>query len=194
MTGEAQNRRPSDDGVIGHLIRSRRRVKGMTLQELANATARSVSYISQLERGRVSPSVRTLQQVCQALDMPMSWLLDGAAAGDDPDWIVRREARRRIAFPAHGFEKELMTTDGGALQLMTVRLHPMGWTGDKPWQHSGETAATVVCGRVEVQVDDETAMLSQGDTMRIPAERPHSYRNLDEDAAELLIVVTPPYY
>lgn len=194
MTTPASERFPADEQTIGNLIRSRRRVRGMTLQDLAGAIGRSVSYVSQLERGRASPSVHTLQQLCDALAMPMSWLLAGDGAADDPDWIVRRDTRRRIAFPANGFEKELLTSDGGALQLMMVRLQPAGRTGDTPWQHHGETAATVVRGSVDVTVEGDTATLGPGDTMRISAQRPHSYRNTGEETAELLVVVTPPYY
>ncbi len=58
---------------IGKHVRARRHELGLTLKQLANRTALSVSLISQIELGRSAASVLTLYKLSTALDVPMAF-------------------------------------------------------------------------------------------------------------------------
>ena len=58
---------------IGQRVRARRHELGLTLKQLANRTALSVSLISQIELGRSAASVLTLYKLATALDVPMGY-------------------------------------------------------------------------------------------------------------------------
>ena len=63
--------------VIGIKIRQLRKERTLTLKQLANKTALSVSLISQIELGKSAASVSTLRKLATALGVSMSHLFDG---------------------------------------------------------------------------------------------------------------------
>jgi len=62
--------------VLGDIIRSRRESLGLSQETLAFECGLHRTYISQLERGQKSPTLRVLFSIATALEMP-------------PDEIVR---------------------------------------------------------------------------------------------------------
>ncbi len=76
MTGSSDT---SDDrqGVdaLGEFIKSQRRLAELSQRELARLADLSDAYLSQLERGLHEPSVRVLNGLSQALNVPADRLL-----------------------------------------------------------------------------------------------------------------------
>jgi transcriptional regulator with XRE-family HTH domain len=60
------------DRSVGLEIQRRRTEKGWSQEYLAEVTGLHRTYISQLERGLKSPSVRVLSHIANALDVTMS--------------------------------------------------------------------------------------------------------------------------
>ena len=63
--------------IIGAKIRQLRKERSLTLKQLANKTALSVSLISQIELGKSAASVSTLRKLATALGVTMSYLFEG---------------------------------------------------------------------------------------------------------------------
>lgn len=63
--------------MLGARIRSMRKERSLTLKQLANKTALSVSLISQIELGKSAASVSTLRKLAAALGVSMSYLFEG---------------------------------------------------------------------------------------------------------------------
>lgn len=61
--------------AFGHTIRKLRLSKGLTQEELGFEADLRRTFISSLELGEKQPSLKTIQQLATALDMPMSKLL-----------------------------------------------------------------------------------------------------------------------
>ncbi|MFD0507806.1 helix-turn-helix domain-containing protein [Streptomyces chiangmaiensis] len=57
--------------AIGETVRSIRRERTLTLEQLAEASGLSAGVISQLERGIGNPAFATLVQLAHALDVPV---------------------------------------------------------------------------------------------------------------------------
>jgi transcriptional regulator with XRE-family HTH domain len=185
------------DAIVGRRIRARRRIRKLSLESLAREAEVSIGLLSQIERGLSSPSISVLRRICTALQIPMNWLFSDAdsEAPEEAGLIVRAGRRRTLDFSGRGMVKELLTPDdGGNLQLMIVRLEGHGGSGMEPYSHVGEEAGTVLKGTVELAVDDLVFVLNAGDTFRFDSPRPHRFRNLGEDEAEVLWAVTPPFY
>ncbi|MGB0112282.1 MAG: helix-turn-helix transcriptional regulator [Ilumatobacteraceae bacterium] len=62
-------------GALGDFIKSQRRLAELSQRELAKLADLSDAYLSQLERGLHEPSVRVLNGLAQALNMPSDKLL-----------------------------------------------------------------------------------------------------------------------
>ncbi len=63
--------------VLGAKIRLLRKERSLTLKQLANKTALSVSLISQIELGKSAASVSTLRKLATALGVTISSLFEG---------------------------------------------------------------------------------------------------------------------
>ncbi|HTO07192.1 MAG TPA: response regulator [Myxococcota bacterium] len=63
--------------MLGARIRSLRKGRSLTLRQLANKTALSVSLISQIELGKSAASVATLRKLATALGVSLADLFDG---------------------------------------------------------------------------------------------------------------------
>jgi transcriptional regulator with XRE-family HTH domain len=90
--------------VIGATLRRRRQSQARTLREVADAAGVSLTYLSEVERGRKEASSEVLEAICAALGLVLSDLLFEVAEA-----LVRLEVRG--ALPRIGF----IPPSGGAL-------------------------------------------------------------------------------
>lgn len=186
----------ADDGVgIGQRIRDRRRVRNMSLKDVARRAEVSIGLLSQIERGVSAPSVRSLGAICGALEMPVGWLFDGAG-GAPGDIVVRRHQRRALDLGTKGMIKELMTPDScPGLQMMRLLIHPGGSSGDTPYRHrAGAKCGTVLAGTLGLQVDGVTHEIGAGDAFAFDARSLIRFWAIGGIEAEVLWIVTPAVY
>ena len=183
---------------IGKKLRLRRKVRGLSLQDVASRAEVSIGLLSQIERGLSSPSLRSLGAICKALDMPMGWLFEAAERepGAAGDILVRRHARRVLDLGAKGMVKELMTPDAcAAIQMMRIIIQPGGSTGETPYNHpEGAKCGTVLAGVLGLAVDGETFRLGEGDAFAFDATSHIRFWAEGDRACELIWVVTPALY
>lgn len=83
--------------VVGAALRRRRQQQGRTLREVAAVAGVSLTYLSEIERGRKEASSEVLEAVCAALDLVLSELLFEVAEA-----LARVEAATS-PLPAIGF-------------------------------------------------------------------------------------------
>lgn len=83
MTAPPQDRKGVD--ALGDFIRSQRRLAELSQRELARLADLSDAYLSQLERGLHEPSVRVVNGLSQALNVPADKLLRFLGRADDHD-------------------------------------------------------------------------------------------------------------
>ena len=97
--------------------------------------------ISQLERARAMPSIRTLRLLSIALDVPISYFFETSDPADVQRYIVRKNSRRLLRLTASGVVKEALTpADKGQLELYELTLNPGASSGTDFLQHTGEKA------------------------------------------------------
>lgn len=63
------------DQAVGIALRELRKRKGLTQEALALEAGAERTYVSLIERGKNSPSVRMLYRLCEVLETPPSELL-----------------------------------------------------------------------------------------------------------------------
>ncbi|MBW2731654.1 MAG: helix-turn-helix domain-containing protein [Deltaproteobacteria bacterium] len=66
---------------VGKKIRKLRKQAGFTQRDVALRSGLTVSYLSRLENDRITPSVKTLRRVADALEVPISLLFGDVVAG-----------------------------------------------------------------------------------------------------------------
>lgn len=86
---------------LGQKIRDLRKKKNITGLELANLAQVSQSTISRIERDEQSPTIETLMNICNALEVPLAELLFEELIPFPPHMLRFFESSRRLT------EKEL---------------------------------------------------------------------------------------
>ncbi len=66
---------------LGEYIRLQRQMADLSLRGMADLTKVSNAYLSQIERGLHQPSIRVLQAIAEALNIPADTLLAEAGLG-----------------------------------------------------------------------------------------------------------------
>src|SRR6266446_1232154 len=74
----------ASDQRLGETVRLLRQRAGLSIQDVAKRTGLSNGMISQLERARAMPSIRTLRLLSIALDVPISYFFETSDPTDVP--------------------------------------------------------------------------------------------------------------
>ena len=166
----------------------------MSLQDLSEKSGLSVALLSQIERNVSTPSLRSLKQVCEGLDMPIGWLFDG---GEESSGVVlRANSRRRLDFGPLGMTKELMSPDSvPEIQIMKIIIQPGGSSGPTPYNNpEGAKCGTVLSGRLGLHVAGRDYTLEAGDSFAFRAQDMHRFWCAGDTPVEILWIVTPAIY
>jgi transcriptional regulator with XRE-family HTH domain len=183
---------PADESAkLGKRIRELRLKAGLTLTELAKATGISIGTLSQLERGLVSPTVRTLFTVGDALGVAPAWLIDpGQATVRDGagEFIVRANQRARF-LDSGGVRKDIASPAASErLKGFFMVIDPGCGSGAKPYTHVGEEIGFILSGTLELQIEDMHFTLNEGDCFCFSSERPHQFSNVGPRPASVFWV------
>ena len=176
----------TSSGLGARLRRSRERT-GMTVRGMARAIGVSPSLVSQIERGRVMPSVGTLYAISNALGLLVDDLFREADAAPSA-----HGARRPAAAPArgpvqrHDARKAIRLADGVRWELLTPEpddeleflyvVYDVGGAScpeDSLTRHGGKEYAYVISGRLGVRIGFEEFELGPGDSLSFDAQMPH---------------------
>ena len=171
-TGKPEGRamaEPAVDIEVGGRIRDLRRDRGLSLEAVAARTQLSIGFLSQIERGLSSPSLRVLATLADALGVGIAALFSPKANAEAPAGVIMREGQRaELKLWRTGISKQLLSPAGsdGRLNLFLVHIEPGGNTGDELYTHDGEEAGLVLDGEMMLVVDAETFTLKAGDSFR----------------------------
>ena len=162
--------------------------------------AKSVSFISKIERGHARPSVTTLQELAGALGVPVGWFFeaDGPVPADERAYVVRANRRRKLSYSGlsstdyMGFEDHLLSASlEGQLALGISTYQPGGNTGDELYTHAGEEAGLIIKGQIDLHLEDKVFRLEAGDSFSFAASTPHRYSNPGDSEAQIVWANTP---
>lgn len=171
----------SSEQALCRRLRAARKAHGLSLTELGRRIGCSVGYLSQMERGLSSPSLRTMVALSEVYGIELASLFaDGPIRSVDGSHIVVRRAERSLLdLPATGIHKEALTDKNGEglLNSYEMTIAPGGRSGDEVMSHSGEECGLVLAGRLLLEVDGDVWELEPGDSFRFSSLLPHRYGN-----------------
>jgi len=167
------------DAKVGARIRKLRHARGMSLEVLAARTSLSVGFISQIERGISSPSLKALTSLADALDVSLSQLFALPRADTSSGTVVVRTGKRgRLTAWRSGIYKQLLTSDTPArFSFFLMTMEPGASSGTELYAHQGEEAGLLIQGRLRLTVGSRTWTLSRGDSFHFPSDHPHRFEN-----------------
>jgi transcriptional regulator with XRE-family HTH domain len=180
---------------IGQKIRKLRLKRSMGLVELGQKTGMSASFLSQLETGRVVPTLRNLSRVAMVFAKELGYFFEEKTP--NPLRISRRAERVRLPIgekSAPHLISESMSAlipDRSLVPCIADFLPNSTTSRFEPHIFRGEEFVYVVEGSISLFADDHRHVLEAGDIAWIDGSTRRSYRCSDSKPARALIITRP---
>lgn len=178
-----KSRRAGDDVGAADLarrvaenLRQRRKSRGMSLEDLAQASGVSRAALSQIETCKSNPTVGVLWKIAVGLGLPFSELIGAPRAGA----VVLRRDDSQVLRSADGKLESRPLAPAGAsplVELYELRLSARATHASESHAPGTREVLVVLSGALRLHVDNETYELAAGDAIAFPADRPHAYEN-----------------
>jgi transcriptional regulator with XRE-family HTH domain len=182
---------------IGKKLQQLRLKKKLGLVELGKHTGLSPSLLSQLENGKLVPTLPTLARIAMVFDVGLDYFF-ASRPRKSLFSIVR--AAERIVFPespaepkpSYEFECLAFSVQDKSLQAY-LAVFPWREPGEtRPHFHPGAEFILVLEGTLVVHCQGEDYELRAGDSAYFDASEPHSYRGASRKSARAVVITTPP--
>jgi transcriptional regulator with XRE-family HTH domain len=166
----------------------------MSLQTLAESTGLSIGYLSQLERGISTPTLRALTGLADALRVSTADLIRGdiGARRKTAPIITRSDERAKLKLWRSGIHKAIIA--GGTpehdarFSFLMMTLEPGADSGEGTYTHGGEEAGYVLSGRLSLTVGSDSWVLRKGDSFQFSSRLPHRFENNSRTTTIIIMV------
>lgn len=177
---------------IGERIKRLRLKKSMGLVELGKHTGLSASFLSQLETGRVVPTLRNLARIAMVFSKDLSYFFES-----EPQTLFRvHKKAERIRLPQTGTDDPTYYFESLGYMVPDRQLDPYFAefvplkknTEVRPHVHPGYEFLYMLEGALEIRHADKEHLVEAGDSVYFDASTPHAYRCAGKTPAVALIV------
>ncbi|WP_421693692.1 helix-turn-helix domain-containing protein [Aestuariivirga sp.] len=183
----------ASDLAVGARLRAIREAAGLTQRELAKRAGVTNATVSLIEQEAHAPSLASLHRLLSAIPISIA------------DFFALPVSQQNVLF--YQAEDLAVVTRGAAdlrvlgserrdkkLQVFIERYQPGASTGDDPIAHDGETAAVVIRGTIEVEVDGRKNVLTTGGGYQLIGRQPYRLRNVGKVIAVVVCACTPAMF
>jgi transcriptional regulator with XRE-family HTH domain len=182
---------PMPEEYIAKNIKSLRKNKGLTLQEIEEVTGLSKGYLSKIERSEKSPPYTTLNKIAKALGVDVSFLINANVDQiEDPRvTFVKRNKGKFVEGGGkfYGYQYQSLASGKPGKNMVPYIIEPSH--NLKPYfQRDGEEFIYVLEGTHEFNYDGKIFIMEAGDCIYYESNVPHSGRSLGEKRAKLLAI------
>lgn len=196
-SSEETIRRTLSSYEIGRKLKYLRLRKKIALADLGMHTGLSASMISQLENGKLMPTLPTLARIGMVFDVGVDYFFV-ASKKRRLFSVVRKQERIRFPDrpgspnPRFFFECLAYSAQDKSIQAYWAEFptQPAG-SRDEEHFHDGAEFLHVESGELEIRYQDEPHVLRAGDSVYFDGIEPHSYRCVSEEPARALVITTP---
>ena len=178
---------------LGRRIKQLRLSQGFTLKDIESRVGVSATHVSEIERGKTSPTVGALGKIADALQVNPSFLVD-IPVGEEISH-TRQGDREKVVGPRNGASWELLTTEKpyAELSLFVLDLSPdMGEPLIRP-ARPGDKFLHVIQGTLQIELQEQTHVLNEGDSIHFKASIPVKLMNLGASECRVFWVDWPRF-
>ena len=177
---------------IGERIKGLRVRKQMGLVELGRHTGLSASFLSQLETGRVVPTLRNLARIAMVFSKDLSYFFE-----PEPQKLFRvHKSKNRVRLPQSGVDDPSYFFESLGYLVPDRQLDPYyaeflphkEGREEGAHQHAGYEFLYLLSGQLDLRHGDVVHQVEAGDAIYFDATVKHSYVCNTEEPATALIV------
>lgn len=176
---------------VGERLRLARFKRDMTLKDVAARSGMSATHISEIERGKTSPTIGALQRISKALgEKPAHFVEERKFC---PASLMRKGDRvREFAATTDGstvcFERLTAACPWGTTHILRKLAEPGEIYKRSP--ALGEIVMLCLEGMFRVTVGEESHVLREGDTIQYFMDDGFVIENIGDDKGELISAAT----
>lgn len=192
LTGDLDCQGPESVDEIGRRLKSLRKEKGLSLDELGQRTGFDANLLTQIENNEVYPQLGTIIKLSKALDAAFGQILCGT--GDKPYVVTRVKERKPVSrstsqkgtqhvYSYKGLAPEVV---GRHMEPLIVQLHAQA--AKEISSHDGEEFVYVISGTVLLELGEDRYELEPGDSAYYLSQTPHWISAKQEEATILAVI------
>lgn len=175
---------------VGGRLRELRSERKLSLRALAELSGLNFNTLSLIENGKTSPSVSTLQQLAQALQIPISEFFE--VEPPQKSLVFQKVGLRPRAIFENGTFEDLgagLLMRGG--QPLLITLEAGSESGPAPIVHTGHEFVFCLEGTLTYQIENNCFTLEPGDSLIFEAHLPHRWWNQGDIPSRSLLILCP---
>lgn len=177
--------------TIGSKIRRLRKIKGLTLQQVAEGAGCTAAHVSLIENDKTSPSIASLKNISEVLgarivDFFLDEIEEDPVVQDPSQWIT-------ISLPGWKADIKQMVhaVKHRQMQPFYTTIEPGGGTRES-YRHQGEEFGVVLEGELTLRLGDETYLVKAGSSFYYSSSLFHAWTNEGDEPCIVIWVVNPP--
>lgn len=183
---------PVDQEIGGRLKAIRRRLD-LSQRQLARQSGVANATISQVEAGKLNPTVSMLKKILDGVPMGLGEFFADELQPQDR-LFFRADELAEIADGGVSYRQVGTNLATKSIQLLKECYQPGAGTGKHSITHEGEECGIILKGRLRVTVGDDIATLTVGDAYYFKSSQPHTFENPGSEPCELISACTPPSF
>ena len=175
---------------LGRRVRRLRLERRMTLKQVEEACGLSATHLSEIERGRTSPTIGALARIARALRKDTSFFVEAEERADVVH--VTRESLKPI-LAGKGTRIEPMSVGVPGSRIHAYRIVLEGGVFEVSARELPADALYYVrSGEIDIQAGETALRLGPGDAMQASCSLAQRVGGADGRRAEFIIVLTCP--
>jgi transcriptional regulator with XRE-family HTH domain len=172
---------------VGRRVKLARFRRDMTLKEVAAKSGMSATHISEIERGRTSPTIGALQRIAKALGERTAHFVEESALC--PPSLIRKNQRSTVFLSdpegrAISAERLTGTCPWATLQILRRITNPGEAYNRRPTL--GETVLICMDGMFRVTIAGEVFVLREGDSIQFTLEQGYLVEDIGEEKGDII--------
>jgi quercetin dioxygenase-like cupin family protein len=183
---------------LGRRVREARLARKLTLEAVVARTNFTISWLSKLENGQLSPSLDGLAGLAEALGCGVETLVEGLTVpprhvvvrsgnGQSEHGATRKPSRNGRG-RAVGTNVENLVNGWQGAAMQPVILHLGSSDRQRPESVDAQRFLMVLEGRARLEYDNDAILLEAGDSIYFDASFPHTISNASRGSARVLSI------
>jgi transcriptional regulator with XRE-family HTH domain len=182
---------------LGQKLKKLRLRRKVALVDLGKHTGLSASMLSQLENGKLVPTLPTLTRIAMVFDVSLEYFFSERKQ-QKLFAVVRAKQRMRFPdrpdkkLPAYFFECLAFSAQDKAMQAYLAEFPARPLEQADEHFHEGSEFLYLFDGSLAITFQNEEHVLRSGDSVYFDSSEPHSYRGMGKSGARAVVITVPP--
>ncbi len=184
----------SQNETIGKYIHDLRIKNKMTLKQLSEKVNLSPGFLSQLERGYTTFSLNTLSALADVFSTDLSCFFTQETSSDSEQCVARNYKRANLRI-SKGFQQYTLFSQmhSSKMNPEIYEIYPVNeYSETVVFCHKEEEFMFLLNGSLEITLGDDVFILNPHDSIYVPPNTPHSWKNITDNMVILLGVSVNP--